>query len=95
MTVNAQYAKENLEELYTAVEQGDDVQIDRGDKPAVKLMLVPKVAVDDGPVQVRPRSEIFGSAIGEVWYAENWDSPEENAEIAEDFEKSEIFPVER
>jgi len=44
------------------------------------------------PAPERPRSELLGCLKGELWLAEDWDSPETNAEIADLFEGSDELP---
>jgi antitoxin (DNA-binding transcriptional repressor) of toxin-antitoxin stability system len=39
-----------------------------------------------------PRSEIFGCLRGKIQLADDWDSHETNAEFADMFEKSKLFP---
>jgi antitoxin (DNA-binding transcriptional repressor) of toxin-antitoxin stability system len=39
-----------------------------------------------------PRSEVFGCAKGKMHLSEDWDSPETNAEIADLFGNSKLFP---
>ena len=44
MKVSAQYAEAYLNELLAATETGEEVEISRPDKPAVRLTLVPAAA---------------------------------------------------
>lgn len=82
MTVSAEYASEHLSELLSAVDRGEAVDITRGSLPAVRLSVNTQGVQPGG---IRPRSELFGSLEGQIWMAEDWDSPEQNAEIAADF----------
>ncbi len=52
------------------------VEIARPGKPALQLVLA-------GSQPLVPKSRgLWGSAKGKIWMAEDWDSPETNAEIA-------------
>jgi antitoxin (DNA-binding transcriptional repressor) of toxin-antitoxin stability system len=85
MKVSAQYAEAHLKELLAATESGEDVEISRPDKPAVRLALVPPAATGN-------RSGMFGSGKGKIRAADDWDSPETNAEIARLFNDGPTFP---
>jgi len=85
MKVSAQYAETHLNELLAATESGEEVEISRPDKPAVRLTLVP-------PAATKSRSGMFGSGKGKIWAADDWDSPETNAEIARLFNDGPVFP---
>ena len=54
---------------------GEEVIIAKGHKPVLKL-----VALERPKRRRKP-----GSAKGKIWMAPDWDSPEVNEEIAEDF----------
>ncbi len=86
MKVSAQYAEEHFSELASAAYNGDSIEIESPEKPTLHLVAVQK------PVAVRPRSELLGSMRGKFHLSDDWDSPELNAEIAAEFENSEIFP---
>jgi prevent-host-death family protein len=75
MEVNIHDAKTNLSKLIAAAESGEEVIIARNGKPAVKLVPVQQPAK-------RPRREMWGSGIGKIWVAPDWDSKETNEEIA-------------
>lgn len=93
MTVSAQYATEHLLELIDAARRGEEVEIAAGEKPVVKLVVSEPVETALSREQiVAKRQAMFGAGKGKIWLAEDWDSPEVNASIAEDFEDSEIFP---
>lgn len=75
MEVNIHHAKTNLSKLIAAAESGEEVIIARNGKAAVKLVPVLQPAT-------RPRREMWGSGIGKIWVAPDWDSKETNDEIA-------------
>jgi antitoxin (DNA-binding transcriptional repressor) of toxin-antitoxin stability system len=93
MNVSAEYAEANMDKVLAAVDCGETVQIERVDKPAIKLTLVSSERVRE--VAVRPRSEIFGAMKGKIFLNDDWDSPATSAEIADLFENSVIFPEEK
>ncbi len=78
MEVNIHHAKTHLSKLIAAAESGEKVIIARGGKPAVRLVLVE----DAKP----SRRDLIGSGIGKLWIAEDFNSPETSAEIADLFE---------
>ena len=78
MEVNGHNAKIHLSKLIAAVESGEEVIIARDGKPAVKLVLVE----ENKPT----RRNMIGSGIGKLWMANDFNSPETNAEIADLFE---------
>ncbi len=86
MQVSLEYAKEHLADLVSAAYRGEEVEIAAPDQPAVRFTLV-------GPADAskEPQS-LLGSGKGEIWLADDWDSPETNGEIADLFENSVIFP---
>jgi antitoxin (DNA-binding transcriptional repressor) of toxin-antitoxin stability system len=87
MQVNSQYAEDHFADLLSAVDAGQEVEISRPDKPAVRLTLVSSAA----PAS---RKGMFGSGKGKLWVADNWDSPETNEQIARLFNDGPIFPEE-
>lgn len=87
MTVTAEYAQTHLQELLAATEHGEQVEIAREDGFAVTLISNHKTIAKD-------RSALFGAMKGKMWMADDWDSPETNAEIARLFNESELFPPE-
>ncbi|HEY5381020.1 MAG TPA: type II toxin-antitoxin system Phd/YefM family antitoxin [Acidobacteriaceae bacterium] len=89
MQVNLQYAEEHLTDLVSAVDAGQEVEISRPDKPSLKL-----VVSRDYPVSHLDRKGMVGSGKGEIWYADDWDSPEVNDQIARLFNESKLFPDE-
>jgi antitoxin (DNA-binding transcriptional repressor) of toxin-antitoxin stability system len=93
MTVTAEYAQAHIDQLLAAVEQGEEVRIDRGDKPAVRLTLDPVASEAKAPVAIRPRSELIGSMAGKIFYNDDWDSEAESQEMADLFENSVLFPT--
>lgn len=75
-TVNIHDAKTHLSRLVERVEGGEEVIIARAGRPVARL--VPYRA------QREPRQP--GLLKGKIWLADDWDSPEVNAEIAALFE---------
>ena len=71
--VNIHEAKTHLSRLVERVEAGEEITLARAGRPVARL--VPYVA------RRRPRTP--GALKGRIWLAEDWDSPEVNAEIAE------------
>lgn len=73
-------AKTELSQLIAAAERGEEVVIARAGKPAVRLVPIepqaPQTGVDPRWPNRRP-----GRLKGKINYAEDWDSPEANAEI--------------
>jgi prevent-host-death family protein len=91
MIVNIHAAKTNLSKLIEKAEAGEEVVIARNGKPAVKL--TPVEAAQSKPE--RGEGELpswFGSLRGQIWISPDIDEVE--AEIAREFEESEIFPRE-
>ncbi len=88
MVVSAQYAAEHFDELLSATDRGEEVQIARENKPVLTL-------VAQQPLQtVRPRSELFGLFRGQMWVSPNFNSPELNKEIEDEFLNGPLFPDE-
>ena len=79
MEVNVHHAKTHLSKLIAAAESGEEVIIARAGKPAVKLVLVT-------PPARKSRKHMFGSGIGKLWVADDWDSDETNLAIQKLFE---------
>ncbi len=88
MKVSAQYAETHLSQLISAADNGEEVEIDRPGKPALKLVPVPSAT----NTPVAPKSSLLNAAKGQIWLADDWDSPETNKEIEDLFENSVIFP---
>jgi prevent-host-death family protein len=86
MIVNIHAAKTNLSKLIERAEAGEEVVIARNGKPAVKLTRV------DEPAKLprREKGSWLGSLKGQIWMAPDMDAVD--AEIAREFEESEIFP---
>ena len=89
MIVNIHAAKTNLSKLIERAEAGEEVVIARNGKPAVKLTPVEAAPASAG-VEEGPMPAWVGSMKGEIWIAPDIDEVE--AEIAREFEGSEIFP---
>jgi antitoxin (DNA-binding transcriptional repressor) of toxin-antitoxin stability system len=90
MQVNLQFAEEHLADLVSAVDAGQEVEISRPDKPSLKLV-VSQTAPEPRKFD---RTGMIGSGKGQIWYADDWDSPEVNEEIARLFNESKLFPDE-
>ena len=80
-SINIYEAKTQLSRLLERVEAGEEVVIARAGKPVAKLVPLPQ----------RPR-RVPGLWVGKWDPNQDWDSDEVNAEIAAEFEASEIFP---
>jgi prevent-host-death family protein len=86
MIVNIHAAKTNLSKLIERAEAGEEIVIARNGKPAVRLTRVEKQAEQPK----RERGSWIGSLKGQIWMAPDMDAVD--AEIAREFEESEIFP---
>jgi len=91
VNVSLQYAEEHLADLISAADRGEDVEIERPDKPRLKLVLSEPTSLLL-PSSTPPRSDLLGSAKGRIWLADDWDSPETNREVEDLFENSVLFP---
>lgn len=80
-SINVYEAKTQLSRLLERVEAGEEIVIARAGKPVARLV----------PVVERPR-RVPGFWAGRIEFADDWDSPEVNAEVAELFERSPLFP---
>ena len=90
MNVSLKYAEQHLTELISAADRGEDVEIERPDKPRLKLVLSDPTSP---MLSFNPqRSELLGSAKGKIWLADDWDSPEVNKEIEDLFQNSVLSP---
>jgi prevent-host-death family protein len=89
MIVNIHAAKTNLSKLIQRAEAGEEIIVARNGKPAVKLSPVgnpptlPKPEAGEHPSWV-------GSLKGQIWTSPDID--EVDAEIAREFDESEISP---
>jgi prevent-host-death family protein len=74
-TINVHAAKTHLSRLLERVEAGEELVIARAGRPIARL------------VPFRPRREPRkpGLLRGQIWLADDWDSPEVNNEIADLF----------
>lgn len=86
MIVNIHAAKTNLSKLIQAAEAGEEVIVARNGKPAVKLTPVEPTASRPK----RKKGSWLGSLKGQIWMAPDMDATD--AEVARQFEESEIFP---
>jgi prevent-host-death family protein len=68
-------ATTELSRIIDRAERGEDVVITRSGVPVAKVVRIPTRAAHRGR----------GSLAGQVEVADDWDSPEVNAEIAADF----------
>ena len=86
MKVSPQFAKSHLDELLSAADSGEEVDIDRSGKTTVRLTVVsaPATTVKRG---------LWGAGKGEIWMADDWDSSKTNEEIARLFNDGPIFPA--
>lgn len=76
---NIHEAKTKLSQLLARVEAGEEIIIARAGKPIGKLS-----AYTEKPLEKR----VPGALAGQIWYADDWDSPETNEEIARGFYES-------
>jgi prevent-host-death family protein len=72
---NIHEAKTQLSRIIERVENGEEVVISRAGVPVAKVV----------PMPARANRRGRGSLAGQVELADDWDSPEVNAEIATDF----------
>ncbi len=92
MKVSAQYAATHLDDILTAVESGEEVRIDRPNKPGIRLV------VDNAPIgSAAPqtgRRHLFGAGKGLVTVPtdEQWDAMKK--ELAADMLDGPFFPPE-
>ncbi len=77
MVVSTEYAQAHLEQLLAAAEIGEQVEIARPDKPLVRLALATSA----------PKRKLWGAAKGQIWIADDFNSPQVSEEIADLFEK--------
>lgn len=73
---NIHDAKTHLSRIIDRVEHGEEIIISRAGKPVAKVI----------PLTANIRRKSYGLMRGEIYFAEDWDSPETNAAIAADFE---------
>jgi prevent-host-death family protein len=74
--VNIHEAKTHLSRLVERVEAGEEITLARAGRPVARIVPYRRLS--------EPRKP--GLWKGQVWLADDWDSPEVNAEIAADFE---------
>jgi prevent-host-death family protein len=72
---NIHEAKTQLSRIIERVEHGEEVIISRAGHPVAKVV----------PLPTPRRRRVWGSLAGQISYADDWDSDETNAEIAEMF----------
>ena len=72
---NIHEAKTQLSRIIERVEKGEEVVISRAGVPVAKVV----------PIPIRADRRGRGSLAGQIELADDWDSPEVNAEIAADF----------
>jgi prevent-host-death family protein len=73
--VNIHEAKTHLSRLIERVEAGEEITLARAGRPVARLIPIARSR--------EPRQP--GIWKGKVWFAPDWDSPEVNAEIADEF----------
>ncbi|MEV0543858.1 type II toxin-antitoxin system Phd/YefM family antitoxin [Nocardia salmonicida] len=73
---NIHDAKTNLSRIIERVEQGEEIVISRAGTPVAKVV----------PLSRRVNRTGRGSLRGRVELSADWDSPETNADIADDFD---------
>jgi prevent-host-death family protein len=91
VTANIHEAKTTLSKLIERALAGEEVVIAKAGKPLVSLTPVQATAA---PLEAPKRTRgILGCMEGRTWFAEDWDSPETNAEIARwAYEGDEVQP---
>jgi prevent-host-death family protein len=72
---NMHEAKTHLSRIVERVERGEEIIIDRAGVPVAKVV----------PLRRRVNRTAIGSLAGQVDLSGDWDSPETNAQIADDF----------
>jgi prevent-host-death family protein len=72
---NIHEAKTQLSRIIERVEKGEQIVISRAGVPVAKVV----------PIPTRADRRGRGSLAGQIELADDWDSPEVNAEIAVDF----------
>lgn len=75
--INIHEAKTHLSRLVERVEAGEEITLARAGRPVARLV----------PYRLRQEPRTLGMWKGKVWVAEDWDSPESNAEVAQLFER--------
>jgi len=73
--VNIHDAKTHLSRLVERVEAGEEIVIARGGRPVARLV----------PLKARTGPRPLGLLKGKISMAPDWDEPEVNDEIAEEF----------
>ena len=75
MQVNIHEAKTHLSKLLERAASGEEIVIARAGKPVARLV----------PVAENPEPRPLGLLKGQIWLADDWDSPETNKEIEDLF----------
>lgn len=83
MQVNMLEAKNQLSKLVKAARAGEEVVIANHGTPVARIVAIERVHTTTG----------FGSMKGVIEYADDWDSPETNAAIADAMHASVLFPA--
>jgi hypothetical protein len=81
-TYNIYEAKTHLSELLHRAANGETIIIARAGKPQAML----------SPIALEKPKRVSGLGKGTIWASPDAFSPELDAEIADEFNKSEIFP---
>ncbi len=84
-------ADAELSKLVERARAGDEVIVTTADDHKVRL--VPVDPVQTSPQTQKPR--IAGLMREKLWMADDWDSPETNAEIERLFYEGDIFPPDK
>jgi len=74
--VNVHDAKTHLSRLLERVESGEEITLARAGRPIARIV----------PYRPRRGPRRPGMWKGKVWLADDWDSPQVNAEIARSFD---------
>ena len=74
--INIHAAKTHLSRLIERVERGEEVVLARAGRPVARIV----------PYRPQRAPRQPGLLKGQIWTAPDWDSPEVNAEIAEQFD---------
>lgn len=75
---NIHEAKTHFSKLIAKIEAGEEVIIAKAGKPLGRLVL------EKTEPRLKQKRQL-GGWEGKIWMAPDWDSPEVNAQIAEDF----------
>lgn len=74
--VNIHEAKTNFSRLVERAAAGEEIVIAKAGQPRARLVPL---------AEARPKRRAGGSMKGKIWLADDWDSPETNQQIANEF----------